>query len=173
MEHLERPLVVDGVEGFGGVQEEHQVGGIFGDTLEKKLIDVDCVIHTILLPKKTLLGGLDEVRERRHEEVGDGGGQDPVISIRNADGAGIRNQAGVFFREEEEEAVIEARGGVWPLRRRERTEKRRGAARSGAERQAAKGIPSGPGVELLERKTACSTASREGDPRREWLSFLR
>jgi len=39
---------------------------------------------------------------------------------------------------------------------------RTGAERSGAARHAAKGMPSGPGVELLEERMELRTASRSG-----------
>ena len=53
-------------------------------------------------------------------------------------------------------------GGWWPRHSWDKTANRRGAARSGAARQAAKGIPSGPGVELLDLLMASVTDSRVG-----------
>ena len=48
------------------------------------------------------------------------------------------------------------------MQRALRTPKRTGAAKSGADRQAEKGMPSGPGEELLVALMAANTSSREG-----------
>ena len=48
------------------------------------------------------------------------------------------------------------------MRRASRIPNKTTAERAGAARQAAKGIPSGPGVELLEERMESRTASRSG-----------
>ena len=48
------------------------------------------------------------------------------------------------------------------MRRASRTPNKTTAERAGAGCQAAKGIPSGPGVELLEKRIESRTASRSG-----------
>src|SRR4051794_5750637 len=53
-------------------------------------------------------------------------------------------------------------GGVRPLVRAVRTPCKTAAESSGTARQAAKGMPSGPGVELLEVRMELRTASRSG-----------
>ena len=105
----------------------------------------------ITAPKKALLGGVEEVDGGGHDGVGNDGGEDAVVGVGNADGAGVSNKVGGLFRKKEEVGEVEVGGGgVEPESRRERVAKRTGPAISEMARQAAKEMPSGPGAVFLE-----------------------
>jgi hypothetical protein len=67
-----------------------------------------------------------------------------------------------FFGRRNRKPWLKPERGVVPLRRVSRTPNNTAAERAGAARQAAKGMPSGPGVELLEERMESRTASRSG-----------
>jgi len=90
--------VIDRVESFRCVQKEAQPLDITLDTLKEKLVDLEGVVHAVLSSQEALLGGLDEVRNRWHNEVSHRRGQKAIVSIGNADRAGVRNQTCVLLR---------------------------------------------------------------------------
>ena len=67
---------------------------------------------------------------------------------------------------------LKSGGGGWPLQIARKTEKRIGAANSGAALQAAKEIPSGPGDELFEFWMASVIEEREISRIRSHLTRL-
>ena len=68
-----------------------------------------------LTPAKTFLTGVDEVDDIRHDGPSYRGSQKPIVGVSDAKGTGVGDEAGEFFREDEEETVVEAiRGGMTP-----------------------------------------------------------
>ena len=78
-----------------------------------------------------------------------------LLSVLVTQGAGVRDEPGEFFGEEEEETVVET---VRPWRIAFRTPQRTVAAKSETARQAAKEMPSGPAAEFLESLVALATS---------------
>ena len=57
---MKRPLVVYRVKCLRSVEKEAEFLDLFLDTFEEELIDLFCVVHTVLTPQETFLGGVDE-----------------------------------------------------------------------------------------------------------------
>ena len=108
-EDLKGPLVVNRVKGLRGVKEEAETLFVELDSIEEKLVNIADVVHAILAPKKTLLRGFDESSDGRHNQVGHSGGQETVVSVGDANGAGVRDQTSELLRDEEKDPMIEPR----------------------------------------------------------------
>ena len=61
--------------------------------------------------EEAFLGRVKEGRDGVHDGTGNGASQETVIGVRNADGAGVGNQASLLLRDQKEETMIEAGGG--------------------------------------------------------------
>ena len=139
------------------------------DPSEEVVVYTDSVIHPVLTGKKSFLGRVNQGRDRRHYDVSHSGGEDAVVGVGNADGPSVRNKPRVLLGNEEKKPVIEPRGGmVTPAKLGEDVEEE-GSGKVGGS-QAAKGIPSGPGVELLVLLIDSITDSRVGSKSSSWLT---
>ena len=157
------PVMVDRVERLSGVEEEEEAIVLLRDGLVKKGVDVHHVVAPMFTGQKPFLAGRDVGADGRHNAACNARSKKPVVSVGDRKGAGVGDEAGEFFWEEEEETVVKTvRGVVSP----------EGAARSGAARQAAKGMPSGPGAVFLDRAIASSKESMVGSWRREGSTLL-
>lgn len=106
------PVVVDGVEGLGGVEEEEEAGELAGDAGEEEVVDVGGVGGAIATPQETLLRGVEEVDGGGHDGVGNYGGENAIVSVGDADGAGVGDEVGGFFGEKKEVGeIVVGRGG--------------------------------------------------------------
>lgn len=103
--------MVDGVKGLGGVKEETEALSVRLDAFEEEVVNGTGMVGSALAPQKALLTWFDEVHHARHNKGSNGGGQEPVIGVRDADGTGVRDKPRGFFWDEEEDSVVEARGG--------------------------------------------------------------
>ena len=109
---LEGPRVVNGVKGLGGVKKEDEVLGVVLNPFKEVVINTDSVIHPVLSSKKAFLGWVDQGRDSRHYDVGNGRGEDTVVRVGNANRPGVRNKTRVLLGNEEKNPVIEPRGGM-------------------------------------------------------------
>ena len=64
------PVMVDRVKGLGCVKKEKKTVDLLFYSLVEKLIDVQNVIITIFPGKKTFLGRVNKVANRRHDRLG-------------------------------------------------------------------------------------------------------
>ena len=108
-EDLKGPLVVDRVKGLRRVEKEAKVLLIQLDTFEEELVYIADVIHTILAPEEAFLGRFDESSNSRHNKVGHSRGQEAVIGVGDADGAGVGDQPRRLLRDEEKDPMVEPR----------------------------------------------------------------
>ena len=112
VEDMTDPVMVNRVERLGGVEEKKEAVILLGDRLIKEGVDVDDVVPPIFTCQKTLLAGRDVGTDRRHDGTCDARGQQPIVCVGDGEGAGVGNQTSELFREEKEEPVVKALGGV-------------------------------------------------------------
>ena len=120
-EDLENPRVINGVKGLGSVQKEDEPLGVVNNTLVEELVEVLNVGVATDAGQEAPLSRVNEGRDGRHDGVRNGTGEDAVVSVGDTDGTGVGDQTGLLFGKQEEEAVIEAGGGVRPRVRALRT----------------------------------------------------
>ena len=108
-EDLKGPPVVDRVEGLRRVEKKAKTLLVKLDTFEEELVYIADVIHTLLAPEETFLRRFDESSNSRHNKVGHSGGQEAVISVGDADGAGVGDQPRRLLRDEKEDPMVEPR----------------------------------------------------------------
>jgi hypothetical protein len=106
------PIMIDWVKSFSCVEEEKEASELAFDAGEEEVVDVCGVGGTVAAPEETLLGWVKEVHSGGHDGVGNDGGQNAVVSISDADGAGVGHKVCGFFREEKKMGEVEVgRGG--------------------------------------------------------------
>jgi len=101
VEDLENPGVIDGVERLGRVEQENVLLNVISNSLVEELIEVFNVGMTVDAGKETFLSRVEESGDSGHDSAGDGAGQETIVSVSDTDRTGIRDQAGVFFGEQE------------------------------------------------------------------------
>ena len=164
--------MVNGVKGLGGVEKEDETLGTVFDPSKEVVVDTDSVIHPVLSGKKALLSWVNQGRNSRHDDVSHGGSENTVVRVSHANRPGVRNEPGVFLRNEKEKTVIEPRGGmVAPAQLSENIEEE-GCGKIGGGTPGSERDPSGPGVELLVFLIASVTDSRVGSKSASWLTVL-
>jgi len=154
--------VIDGVERLGRIEQEDIFLDVISDALVEELVEVSDMGVTVDAGEEALLSGVEEAGKSGHDSAGDGTGQETVVSIGDTDRPGVGDQPVSFLGSRNRKPWLKPAGGVSPLMRALRTPWRTEAEASGTARQAAKGMPSGPGVEFLEVRIESRTASRSG-----------
>jgi hypothetical protein len=104
--------VVDGVKGFGGVEEEDEVLLAAGEGLGagvEGMVEVPDVVREVAAPKEAFLRGMDKIANRPHEDIGQDCRQDTVIEVVDSDGPHLVDEVGVILGDKVEKADIEAR----------------------------------------------------------------
>ena len=102
--------MVDGVKSFRSVKKEKKLVLFLLDCFVKKVVDLDNVFRTLSSSNKTFLRGVHVGVHGRHDAPRNARRQDPVVSVGDAEGPGVRNKTGELFWEEEEETVVETVG---------------------------------------------------------------
>ena len=105
------PLMVDGVEGFGSVEQKEDPIVLLANSRVKKTIDRFYVVTTTRPYQKTFLGGVNVGANTWHDAAGNGRCQNAVVGVGDTQGPCVRHQPSVLLREEEKETVVEAEGG--------------------------------------------------------------
>ena len=111
LENAMYPRMVYGVKGLGRVEEKKEPIYLILNTFKKKSVDVDDVINPALPRKKTLLGGVRQFDNGRHDGPGHRGGKDAVVGVGDTKRACVSDKTSELFGEKEKEALIEAGGG--------------------------------------------------------------
>ena len=70
--HFENPGVINGVKGFGGIQQKNKSLGVFDDALKKELVDIFNMGMSADASQKTSLRWVEELSDSGHNGVGDG-----------------------------------------------------------------------------------------------------
>ena len=106
--------MVNGIEGLGSVQKKAKTLSVGLDAFKEELVNGTSVVSSALAPEKALLARFNEVDHTGHDKGSNSGGQEPVVGVSDADGTGVRDKARGFFRNKEEDSMVENRGDGRP-----------------------------------------------------------
>lgn len=145
-ENMLDPIVVDGVKGFRGVQQQQKTVLPPSEGLVKEGVDIHSMLAAVDASEEALLAWVNVVRMAR-AIVAARMRLSVLVTLRGRVSA---TRPVSFLGRRKIRPSLNPSGGRWLLRRASRAPYSTGAASSGAARQAAKEIPSGPAAVFLE-----------------------
>ena len=85
------PIMINRVEGLGGVKKKKKSINFLLDTLKEKSVNIQDMIGACPTVKKPFLGGVDNIKDSRHDVASNGSCEDAIIRISNAERPSVGN----------------------------------------------------------------------------------